>query len=69
MQEVSKEELEQLIKEAKKAGKDVSKLEATLQSMTEEVKPKLGEKKEVKKTEKGSVIIESTGPAREEDFE
>ncbi len=69
MQEVTKEELEQLIKEAKKAGKDVSKLETTLEAMVEEVKPKLGEKKEVRKTEKGSVIIESTGPAKEEDFE
>lgn len=69
MQEVTKEELEQLIKEAKKAGKDVSKLETTLEALVEEVKPKLGEKKEVRKTEKGSVIIESTGPAKEEDFE
>jgi len=69
MQEVSKEELKQLIEEAKKAGKDVSKLEAALRSMVEEVKPVKGEKKEVKKTKKGAVIIESTGPAKEEDFE
>jgi hypothetical protein len=69
MQEMTKEELEQLIKEAKKAGKDVSELEAALRSLKEEVKPKLGEKKEVKKTKEGSVIIESTGPAKEEDFE
>ena len=48
MQEVTKEELEQLIEEAKKAGKDVSKLEATLNALTEQVKPKFGEKKTVK---------------------
>lgn len=71
MQEVSKEKLKQLIEEGKKAGKDVSKLEVTLQALTlaAEVKPKLGEKKVIKKTEKGTVIIESTGPAKEEDFE
>ena len=71
MQEIDEEELKQLIDEAKKAGKDVSKLEATLRALTlaTEVKPKLGEKKVVKKTERGTVIIESTGPAKEEDFE
>lgn len=73
MQDVSKDEIKKLIDEGKKAGKDVSKLEATLQALTmvaaAEVKPKLGEKKVIKKTEKGTVIIESTGPAKEEDFE
>lgn len=71
IQEVSTEKLKQLIDEGKKAGKDVSKLEATLHTLTltAAVKPKLGEKKVVKKTEKGTVVIESTGPAKEEDFE
>ena len=68
MQEVTKEELEQLIEEAKKAGKDVSKLEAALNALTEEVKPTLGEKKTVKETAKAKIVIESTGPAKEEDF-
>ena len=69
MQEITKKEVKQLIEEAKKAGKDVSKLEKTLEALVEEVKPKSGEKIVVRKKKKGSVIIESTGPAKKEDFE
>jgi len=68
MQVVGKKELKQLIAEAKEAGKDVSKLEAKLLAMKKEVKPKLGQKKVVKKTKKRQVIIQSTGPANKEDF-
>ena len=67
MQPVTQEELEQLIKEAKKAGKDVSDLEKA--GIPREKKlPPMGERKEIKKTEKGVIVIESTGPAKEEDF-
>ena len=76
MQPIDKKLLESLIKEAKEAGKDVSKLEDALKprgargfAKAEEVKPKQGERKTVKETERGTIIIESTGPAKEEDFE
>lgn len=75
MQPIDKKLLESFIKEAKEAGKDVSKLEEALKprgmrgaAIAEEVKPKHGERKKVKKTERGTTIIESTGPAKEEDF-
>jgi len=69
MQPVDPEELKQLIKEAKEAGKDVSELEKTLEKTIKEkgLAPS-GERKEKKATE-GKRVIESTGPAREEDFE
>ena len=70
MQEVTKEELEQLIEEARKAGKDVSELEAELKALKERAAmaaPPRGERKE-KETREGKRVIESTGPAREEDF-
>jgi hypothetical protein len=69
MQEVTKKELKQLIKEAKKAKKDVSELEAALKKITKAkaVSPPMGQKK--KKKKKGvTVVIESTGPINEEDF-
>jgi hypothetical protein len=83
MQPIDEEFLESLIKEAKEAGKDVSKLEEALILVREpieaagpieavtlmEARPKQGERKKVKETERGTIIIESTGPAREEDFE
>jgi len=69
MQPVTKEVLEQMIKDAKKAGKDTSELEETLKKIEEkETLPPMGEIKK-KRLEKGTMITESTGPAREEDFE
>jgi len=69
MQHVSQEDLEQIIKEAKKAGKDTAKLEEELKKVKEgKIALPKAEKKE-KKTEKGVRVIESTGPVREEDFE
>ena len=60
------------IKEAEKAGKDTSKLKAALDKLKaaglKETTPPAGMTKETK-TEKGKIIIESTGPVREEDFE
>jgi hypothetical protein len=68
MQPVSKEELKKLIKEGKAARKNVSELEAALREKRAiETKIPLGERKE-KETAKGKRVIESTGPAREEDF-
>lgn len=62
-----------MIEEGKEAGKDVSQLETALIALgapaAAAVKPKQGEKKKVKDTERGTIIIESTGPAKEEDFE
>lgn len=71
MQGVDKELLKQLIAEGKAAGKDVSNLESSLNVLAEAhtVKAKEGEKKVVRKTECGKLMIESTGPAREDDFE
>ena len=78
VQRVTKEDLEQLIEEAREAGKDTSKLEAALASLEAaglheaaavgDTAPPAGEKRQVQ-TERGTVVIESTGPAREEDFE
>lgn len=72
MQVISNEELQQIINEAKAAGKDVTALEQTLQDsverMAEEIALPVGETI-VRQTEKGTVVIESTGPARAEDFE
>jgi hypothetical protein len=51
-----------LIKEGKEAGKDVSQLETALTVLDAPaavaVKPKQGEKKKVKDTERGTIIIE-----------
>ena len=67
MQPISQEDLQNLIKETKEAGKDASELEKALE-MAREVFPVVGEVKE-RQIEKGTVVIESTGPAREEDFQ
>ena len=69
MEPVTKEELEKLIEEAKAAGKDTSKLEKDLNSLRDvrEVPEPKGERKE-KETDEGTIVIESTGPAKEEDF-
>jgi hypothetical protein len=69
MQLVTKEVLEQLIGDAKKARKETSELQETLKIIEEkEVLSPVGETKE-KKLKEGTRVIESTGPAREEDFE
>lgn len=69
MQPITTEDLEQMVKDAKKASKDTRKLEEELKRVVEKKKmAPMGEVKE-KKMEKGIRVIESTGPAREEDFE
>jgi hypothetical protein len=71
MQPITQEDLEQLIPEAKQAGKDVSELERLLETMKSHEglpSPPAGQRIE-KTTARGKVMIESTGPAREEDFE
>jgi predicted transcriptional regulator len=72
MQRVSKEELQEMIEEARKAGKDPSRLEAALADLESaglmETAPPEG-KEDKEDTEEGEVVIESTGPARKEDFE
>jgi len=67
---VTREELEELIKEAKAAGKNTEKLEKDLDSLgtaREAPIPQMGQKKE-KETDEGTIVIESTGPVKEEDF-
>jgi hypothetical protein len=64
MQPITKEELAQLIEEAKAAGKDTSKLEEQLSQPAPLLEPKFGEIKKVGEER----WIMSTGPAREEDF-
>jgi hypothetical protein len=70
VQPISQDELKQLVKEAKQAGKDVSELEKILGTRAEIKSPPAGERIEIKPARgaKGIVVIESTGPAREEDF-
>jgi hypothetical protein len=70
MQPVTEEELGQIIKEAKQAGKDVSGLEKKLQTRGEIKSPPMGQKIVIKPTrgDKKIVTIESTGPAKEDDF-
>jgi hypothetical protein len=67
MQPVSREDVKQLIKEAEAAGKDVSELREMMEKKGDMPSPR-GERKECP-SEEGTVVIESTGPAREEDFE
>ena len=71
MELIPKEELEKLVEEAKAAGKDTSKLEKTLERLKvarEVPEPPMGKTKETE-TDEGTVVIESTGPVKEEDFE
>lgn len=71
MQPVTQEELERIIKEAKNEGKNVSDLEKELESMksSREAAPAPPSGQTLKKpTDKGTSVIESTGPAREDDF-
>jgi hypothetical protein len=67
MQPVSEEELKQLIKEARAEGKKVNDLEKALAAIGQQPPPK-GETKRFQ-TQHGTTIIQSTGPARKEDFE
>jgi hypothetical protein len=71
IQPITEEELNEIIKEAKQAGKDVSKLEMSLETMRSKTilsTPPVGQK--IERAEgQGTVIIESTGPAREDDFD
>lgn len=70
MQPITTEDLDLLIEEAKAQGKDASGLEEMRSRAAEsaEAAPPAGERKETQ-TDKGTVVIESTGPAREEDFQ
>lgn len=70
MQPVTDEEKKKLIEEAKQAGKDVSELERSVgkRGLRDAASVPLGQRIE-KKTKHGTVVIESTGPAREDDFE
>jgi len=72
MQPMTKELLEQLIVEARAAGEDTSDLENALTAAkavaaSESTLP-FGQTKH-RDTAEGEMVIESTGPAREEDFE
>lgn len=69
MQPVTKEELKELIGEAKKEGKDTSKLEKTLAEVRLAEPPAGKVMKKKREKAKGKWVIVSTGPAREEDFE
>lgn len=73
VQYISQDELEKLIKEAREAGKDVAQLEETLKKMKSktfavELKKKPVKQRIEKTTARGKTVIESTGPAKEEDF-
>jgi hypothetical protein len=73
MQPMNESQLKQIITDAEKQGKDVSDLKAELEQMSAPramAKPiilPMGEIQE-KKTDRGTMVIQSTGPAREEDF-
>jgi hypothetical protein len=83
LQPIDKKELKMLIEEGKKEGKDTSELEQMLKEeifteatigevKTEEVEREvktMTKKGPEKVKKKGRVVILSTGPAREEDFE
>jgi hypothetical protein len=67
MQPVTKKELEDFVVQAEQAGKEVTDLRNALETMAD-LSPPAGQRIE-KTTEHGFTIIESTGPAREDDFE
>ncbi len=70
MQEVTVKELNSLIEEARRAGKDVTDLEAEKNRVANTVRPAaVGERKEVQTGDGGKRVIDSTGPAKEEDFQ
>ena len=83
MQPVTTEDLEKIKSEAKALGKDVSEIEKIL-AQKKLPRPPMGEVKSIdvdrnvwrrtgnkseKTKTKGKVVIISTGPAREDDFE
>ncbi|MGK7909105.1 MAG: hypothetical protein AB4040_18010 [Synechococcus sp.] len=67
MQPVTRDVLEQLIQEAQQAGKDTTDLESALSSIAT-ISPPIGTS-EQPLADGSSMVIESTGPARLEDFE
>ena len=72
MQPIDEQTLRRLIDEARQEGQDVSELEATLESMRaarEAVAPSPAGEKIEKDTAAGKIVIESTGPAKESDFD
>jgi hypothetical protein len=66
MQPITEQELKQLIKEAKTEGKNVDDLEKVLSTIHSQGQPQ-AETKNIK-SQHGTIIIQSTGPARKEDF-
>lgn len=70
MQPVSKEDIKKMIEEAKAAGKDVSELETLKdEELKEEKSVPTGRKLVIQDDGQRAIIIESTGPAREDDFD
>lgn len=67
MQPVTREVLEQLIQEAQQAGKNTAELESALSSIAT-ISPPIGTLEQPLE-DSSSLVIESTGPARLEDFE
>lgn len=67
MQPVSEEDLKLLIKEAEAEGKNVEALKKALAAVNKNA-PCKAETKRLP-TQNGTMIIQSTGPARREDFE
>ena len=69
MQEVTMEELNNLIEEARRAGKDVAELETEKNRVSSAAPgPAKGERREVQIDSGKKRVIDSTGPANEEDF-
>lgn len=69
MQEVKMDDLNRLIEEARRAGKDVTELEAEKNRVRSVAPgPAKGERKEVQIDSSKKRVIDSTGPANEEDF-
>lgn len=69
MQEVTMEQLNDLIDEAKRAGKDVNDLEAEKNRVSSAAQASVkGERKEIQVDGGKTRVIHSTGPANEEDF-
>ncbi len=67
MQPVTEKELKELIEEAEAEGKDVEDLKKELSAGKKHIPPKAETKR--LPTQNGTMIIQSTGPARKEDFE
>jgi hypothetical protein len=67
MQPVTEEELNQLIREAKAEGRKTDKLEKALMAPRKPRAPRAETKRF--QTQHGTMVIQSMGPARKEDFE